>query len=58
MSNIDFACDLILGKDNRESYTASKDRFKFPNNDNQISIKLNSWQTQVQIYRCFHIQNS
>ena len=37
MSNIDFACDLFLGKNYRESYAANKDIFKFPNNDNETA---------------------
>ena len=58
MSNIDFACDLFLGKNNRESYTASKDRFKFPNNDDQISDYKDERSDAEKFSDIIHIINS
>ena len=58
MSNIDFACDLFLGKTNRESYTASKDRFRFPNNDDQISDYKDERSDAEKFSDIIHIINS
>ena len=49
MSNIDYAADLFLGKHCRDSYAANKDRFKFPNNDNEISDYKDT-RTDTQIF--------
>ena len=58
MSNIDFACDLFLGKKHRESYAANKARFKFPNNDDQISDYKDERSDAEKFSDILHIINS